>query len=110
VIEITLNGERKTLSRPVSVLELVDDFGLDPRRVATEINREIVPNTHYTERCLQTGDAVEIVTLVGGGEPSPSDKPLRLVASRSGRASSPGLASTQRTTSCATAWPRAVAR
>ena len=67
MIEITLNGERKTLPRPLSVRELLDHVGLDPRTVAAEVNCEIVPSAHHAEWLLRAGDAVEIVTLVGGG-------------------------------------------
>jgi thiamine biosynthesis protein ThiS len=67
VIEITLNGERKTLPRLLSVRELLQQLGFDPQRVATEVNCEIVPRALHAQRHLQAGDAVEIVTLVGGG-------------------------------------------
>jgi thiamine biosynthesis protein ThiS len=75
MIEITVNGERKTLLPPISVRELIDHIGLDPRKVAAEVNCEIVPSTHHAERLLRAGDAVEIVTLVGGA-------PRRLQAAR----------------------------
>ena len=78
MIEITLNGERKMLPRPLSVRQLIDYVGLDPRRVAAEVNREIVPRMLHVERQLRCGDAVEIVRLVGGGELLPADKPLRI--------------------------------
>ncbi len=78
MIEITLNGECRTLSRPLSVWELIAHLGLDPRKVAAEVNREIVPNAHHAERRLQAGDAVEIVRLVGGGEHPLADKPLKI--------------------------------
>jgi sulfur carrier protein len=78
MIEITLNGERRTLSRPLSVCELIDHIGRDPRKVAVEINCEIVPNMHHAERHLRAGDAVEVVTLVGDGEHPPADKPLKI--------------------------------
>jgi thiazole synthase len=78
MIEITLNGERKTLPSSLSVHELLNQIGLDAHRVAAEVNREIVPATHRAERRLQTGDAVEIVTLVGGGEQPFADKPLKI--------------------------------
>ena len=78
MIEITLNGERKTLSRPMTVWELVEFLGRDPRKVAAEVNQELVPKARQAEQRLQAGDAVEIVTLVGGGEPAPSDRPLTI--------------------------------
>ena len=78
MIEITLNGERKTLSQPMTVLELVEFVGLDPRKVAAEVNQELVPKARQAERRLRAGDAVELVTLVGGGESTPSDRPLTI--------------------------------
>ncbi|MGB2938329.1 MAG: sulfur carrier protein ThiS, partial [Phycisphaerae bacterium] len=37
------------------------------RRIAVEVNRELVPRSRHGARALAEGDAVEIVTLVGGG-------------------------------------------
>ena len=73
MIEITLNGEPNTLPRPLSIKELIETTGLDPRKIAVEVNREVVPKARHGERRLQPGDAVEIVTLVGGGS-RPADR------------------------------------
>jgi thiazole synthase len=78
MIDITLNGERRTLPRPLSVRELIDDIGLEPRKIAAEVNCEIVPESQLAERRLAGGDAVEIVTLVGGGQQTLADKPLTI--------------------------------
>jgi thiazole synthase len=78
MIDITLNGEPNSLSRPLSIQELVEQIGLDPRKIAVEVNREVVPKARHAERRLQPGDAVEIVTLVGGGSQAPADKPLKI--------------------------------
>ncbi len=67
MIDITLNGERKSLPALFSVQELVEHLGYDRRRIAVEVNREVVPSMRHDEMMLKTGDAVEIVTLVGGG-------------------------------------------
>lgn len=77
MVPITLNGEPKSLPQPLSVHDLLERLGYDPRRVAVEVNREVVPRLRHGERQLQSGDAVEIVTLVGGGSgPAPEDKRL----------------------------------
>jgi thiazole synthase len=82
MLDITLNGERKTLPQPCTVAELVEQLGYNPRRIAVEVNRDVVPRGQHPERRLVAGDAVEIVTLVGGGAgpggaaPGLSDKPL----------------------------------
>jgi thiazole synthase len=82
MLEVTINGEPRTLSIPsITIAELLRRLQYDPRRVAVEVNREVVPAPEREARSLKTGDAVEIVTLVGGGSPDirpapPADKPL----------------------------------
>jgi thiazole synthase len=76
MVEITLNGQRQTLPETLSVQQLLRQLGYDTLRgVAVEVNREVVPAARHSERRLCPGDAVEVVTLVGGGSPI-SDKPL----------------------------------
>jgi lysylphosphatidylglycerol synthetase-like protein (DUF2156 family) len=50
MIDITLNGERRMLSRALSVRKLIDRIGLDPRKVTAEVNCEIVPSADPAER------------------------------------------------------------
>ncbi|MBM3996211.1 MAG: sulfur carrier protein ThiS [Planctomycetes bacterium] len=78
MITITLNGESNTLPDMLSIQQLIERIGLDPRKIAVEVNREVVPKARHAERRLQSGDDVEIVTLVGGGAGPPVDKPLRV--------------------------------
>lgn len=67
MIELTINGEPRTLTQPLTVAQLVEQLGYDRRKIAVELNREVVPLPRHPEQQLATGDAVEIVTLVGGG-------------------------------------------
>jgi thiazole synthase len=79
MLEITINGERRILPEPISVAELLEHLGYDNLRIAVEINREVVPRPRHPSHRLASGDAVEIVTLVGGGAGDgapPRDKPL----------------------------------
>jgi thiazole synthase len=78
MIEITLNGEPNTLPQPLSILQLIEKIGLDPGKIAVEVNREVVPKVRHAEQRLQPGDVVEIVTMVGGGAPPPADKVLTI--------------------------------
>jgi thiazole synthase len=80
MIEITLNGEARQLPRTVTLADLLQDLGYARRPVAVEVNREVVPRARHGEHRIAPGDAVEIVTLVGGGEPDavPKDAPLRV--------------------------------
>src|SRR5262245_31909657 len=67
MLNLTINGEPRTLTDPLTVAELVERLGYDRRRVAVEVNQEVVPLPRHVEHRLSSGDAVEIVTLVGGG-------------------------------------------
>ncbi len=49
------------------MLALAQSLALNPRQVAIERNREIVPKSTYGEVGLAEGDEVEIVTFIGGG-------------------------------------------
>jgi thiazole synthase len=78
---ITVNAESRSLPDPLTVAGLIQALGKDPSKVAVEVNRAVVPRAEHPARQLRDGDAVEIVTLVGGGssplEPPP-DKPLKV--------------------------------
>jgi thiazole synthase len=65
---ITVNAEPHTLPDPCSVADLLARLGRDPRTLAVERNREVVPRADHAGTRLLDGDAVEIVTLVGGGQ------------------------------------------
>jgi sulfur carrier protein len=64
---IVVNGEPRATRDGQSVAELLRELGLDPRQVAVERNREIVPRAEHGQVVLADGDELEIVTFVGGG-------------------------------------------
>jgi thiazole synthase len=79
MLHLTLNGEPRSLPEGLTIAQLLEQLGYDRRRVAVEVNQEVVPALRHPKHQLAPGDAVEIVTLVGGGAaPSrpPADKPL----------------------------------
>jgi thiazole synthase len=80
MLHLTINGEQRSVTDTLTVAQLLEQLGHDRRRVAVEVNREVVPAGRHAEHHLREGDAVEIVTLVGGGSPAapPEDKPLRV--------------------------------
>jgi thiazole synthase len=76
---ITVNAEPRSFPNPLTVADLIQTLGKDPAKLAVEVNRDVVPRGQHPMRSLQDGDAVEIVTLVGGGSPvPPEDKPLKI--------------------------------
>jgi thiazole synthase len=77
---ITINAEPRTFPAPLTVADLLAQLGRDPTRLAVEVNRVVVPRAEHAATVLHDGDAVEIVTLVGGGalDVPPPDKPLKV--------------------------------
>ena len=49
------------------MLALLQAAGYGERRVAVEVNREIVARSRHGERALCEGDEVEIIQAIGGG-------------------------------------------
>lgn len=66
-MQIQLNGEARTLTPDLTVAELVESLGLAGRRIAVEVNEEIVPKSEHGEIRLAEGDRVEVVHAIGGG-------------------------------------------
>ena len=67
LISLTMNGETRDLPEGTKLAGLIALIGLDTRKVAVELNREIVPRSTYGAVLLQPGDALEIVHFIGGG-------------------------------------------
>ncbi len=66
-MEIYLNGEAREVPEGCSAAQLLETLGLAGRRVAMEVNREIVPRSEHAAYLLQPGDKVEVVHAIGGG-------------------------------------------
>jgi thiazole synthase len=67
-IEIRLNGEAQSLPASLTVLQLLEHFDLPKERVAVELNRAIVPKATWGAQRLSSGDQIEVVHFVGGGD------------------------------------------
>jgi len=66
-MKITVNGEERALPAPVTVAALLEALGVAGKRVAVEVNREIVPKSRHAEFRIQESDRVEVVFAIGGG-------------------------------------------
>jgi thiamine biosynthesis protein ThiS len=64
---IRLNGEPYTLDSPITVSQLLERLGIDPRRVAVERNLVVLKRALYPDTVIHEGDEIEIVNFVGGG-------------------------------------------
>lgn len=67
-MELTLNGSpRRFDPPPATVAELVRVLNLEGKRIAVEMNGEIVPKSRYAQTRVTAGDRLEVVAAVGGG-------------------------------------------
>lgn len=64
---ISLNGEQKTIEANLTLAQLIEQLGLTDKRLAVEINREIIPKSAHSTHLLNDNDAIEIVRAIGGG-------------------------------------------
>ncbi len=67
MINIILNGNDKQLDSNTSITQLLEILGLSEKRLAIEINQQIVPRSNFTSVTLNNLDQVEIVQAIGGG-------------------------------------------
>jgi len=51
----------------MTIAALLREVGFSERRVAVEVNREIVPRSQHGDFQLQDNDRVEVVFAIGGG-------------------------------------------
>ncbi|MBP1126637.1 sulfur carrier protein [Pseudomonas sp. PvP025] len=66
-MRIQLNGDLFELPDGASVEALLTRLELTGRRVAVELNQDIVPRSQHAATALADGDQVEVVHAIGGG-------------------------------------------
>lgn len=66
-LSLTVNGEPR-FAPAGSIADLVRSLELDPAKVAVERNGVIVPRSTLGDHALASGDVLEIVHFVGGGQ------------------------------------------
>ncbi len=66
-MDITVNGEKQQLSDNASMTDLLETLDLAGKKLAVEVNLDIVPRSTYSDFQLSHGDRVEIVRAIGGG-------------------------------------------
>jgi sulfur carrier protein len=66
-MQIIINGTQRDIPDRFSAAELITSMGLAGKRIALEVNEEIVPRSTYLDYFLSANDRVEIVNAIGGG-------------------------------------------
>ena len=63
---VKVNGRELDIASK-TLTEYLATTNYDMKRIATELNGDIVPKATYAETVLRDGDSIEIVSFVGGG-------------------------------------------
>ena len=64
---IHVNGQPRDVSEGMTVAGLLQALELTARKVAVEVNLEILDRQDFDGRLLNEGDRVEIMSFIGGG-------------------------------------------
>ena len=67
MITIILNGVNKTISPDTNIEQLLQGLTLENKRLAVEVNQEIIPRSNFNNHTFNELDKVEIVQAIGGG-------------------------------------------
>lgn len=65
-LTVIVNGDSREIPNGTTLRQLVNQFNLQPEKVAIELNHRLVRAEKY-DTPLNSGDQIEIVTFVGGG-------------------------------------------
>lgn len=66
-MQILLNGEPREIPDALTAAGLIALLELTGKRLAMEVNEEILPRSRFESHVLAAGDRVEIVHAIGGG-------------------------------------------
>ncbi|WP_372964728.1 sulfur carrier protein ThiS [Marinobacter sp.] len=66
-MQVQVNGEAMELPVGATVAALIEKLSLTGKRVAVEVNEDIVPRSQHAEFTLSENDRVELVHAIGGG-------------------------------------------
>lgn len=66
-MNITCNGEQRTVDNNISLNDLVLSLDLNPQALVAEVNGKIVEHSTFPDQVLNDGDSVELIRFVGGG-------------------------------------------
>jgi len=67
MITIVLNGENTQFGHNICITELMTHLHLTEKRLAVEVNQEIITRSEFDSFTLSDNDQVEIVQAIGGG-------------------------------------------
>ena len=65
--KIQINGRKINIKQKINVSDLLKKYKLDKKKIALELNGEIIPKQMYKKKFVKKEDKIEIVHFIGGG-------------------------------------------
>tara|TARA_B100001057_G_C22582322_1_gene845640 strand:- start:395 stop:598 length:204 start_codon:yes stop_codon:yes gene_type:complete len=65
--KIQINGRKINIKQKINLSDLLKKYKLDTKKIALELNGEIIPKQMYKKRIIKNKDNIEIVHFIGGG-------------------------------------------
>lgn len=72
-MKILVNGDLREYREASTVVDVIADLGLTGKRIAVELNKEILPFNQHASYILNENDRLEIVQAIGGGQTTDDD-------------------------------------
>jgi sulfur carrier protein len=66
-MKILINGANRELPEGITISQMIEHLSLPPRRMAIEVNKQVIRKQDWESTKLDERDAIEIVHFVGGG-------------------------------------------
>ena len=66
-MKVFLNGKKINVGNNLTAQQLLSDMGYQDKRIALEINCEVIPASEYSNKIIVENDKIEIIVAVGGG-------------------------------------------
>lgn len=66
-MEISVNGQPRGAPEGFTISALLEELELRGKRLAVEVNEDVIPRSEHRAHVLCEGDRVEIVHAIGGG-------------------------------------------
>lgn len=67
-MEIVLNGEKETLDKEYTIIALLQKLEFSPEIVTISLNGDILVRDAFASTIVKSGDAVDILMFMGGGQ------------------------------------------
>jgi sulfur carrier protein len=67
LVEITVNGERKSVAKNATAADLLESLGVPAETAVVSLNGEVLSRDDLDSKRLSEGDSVDMFAFVGGG-------------------------------------------